>query len=80
MKVVISETGGRVDGPGEGEELAIYEIAEGRYKLIERVENPARHARMARGAAALAEARRRGAQALVVSEIGPRGFEMAQYQ
>jgi len=78
MKVVISETGGRVDGPGEGEELAIYEIAEGRYKLIERIENPARHARMARGAAALAEARRRGAQALVVSEIGPRGFEMAR--
>lgn len=77
MRVAISETKGRVDGPGEGEELAIYEIDGGRYKLVERMENPARYARMARGAAALAEARRRGAGAIIVAEIGPRGFEIA---
>ncbi|MGC8582265.1 MAG: methyltransferase domain-containing protein [Thermoproteus sp.] len=78
MRIAISRTGNRVDGPGEGEEIAIYEVEDGRYKLVEVVENPAKYAKMARGAAALAEARRRGAQALIVSEIGPRGFEIAQ--
>ncbi|MEZ0248953.1 MAG: methyltransferase domain-containing protein [Thermoproteus sp.] len=77
MRIAISETNGRVDGPGEAEEIAIYEVEGGSYKLIERLENPAKYARMARGAAALAEARRRGAQAVIVSEIGPRGFEIA---
>ncbi|MEL9991608.1 MAG: methyltransferase domain-containing protein [Thermoproteus sp.] len=77
MRVAISETKGRVDGPGEAEEIAIYDVEGGSYKLVERLENPAKYARMARGAAALAEAHRRGAQALIVSEIGPRGFEIA---
>lgn len=78
MRIAISETKGYVDGPGESEEIAIYEVGGGGYRLIERVENPAKYARMARGAAALAEARRRGAQAFIASEIGPRGLQIAR--
>lgn len=78
MRVAISETRGRVEGPGEGEELSIYDVSGGRYVLVEKLENPAKYAKMARGAAALAEARRRGATAIIVAEIGPRGFEIAR--
>ncbi len=78
MRIAISETKGRVDGPGEGEELSIYEVEGSKYVLVEKLENPAKYARMAKGAAALAEARRRGASAIIVAEIGPRGYEIAK--
>lgn len=78
MKIAVIKTGDAVDGPGEGEEIAVYELEGGGYRLIEVVENPAKYARAARGIAALAEARRLGAGALVASEIGPRGFAVAQ--
>nr|KJR73188.1 MAG: methyltransferase type 11 [Thermoproteus sp. AZ2] len=78
MKIAISTTNGLVDGPGEGEELAIYEVDGGRYKLVERIKNPALSARAARGLAALAELRRRGVGAVIISEIGSRGFDVAK--
>lgn len=78
MKIAISVTNGLVDGPGEGEELAIYEVDGDRYRLIERIKNPALTARAARGLAALAELRRRGVSAVITSEIGPRGFDVAK--
>ncbi|MEM0092566.1 MAG: diguanylate cyclase, partial [Saccharolobus sp.] len=44
MKVAIPVTQGFVDGPGEGEEVHIYEIENNNVRLIEKYENPALNA------------------------------------
>ncbi|MUM65607.1 diguanylate cyclase [Acidianus infernus] len=76
MRVAIPVTKGRVDGPGEGEEVLIYEIDGDEVKLVEKYENPALKATAARGAHMLKSALDKGVDAVIVAEIGPPGVRL----
>lgn len=76
MKVAIPVTNGYVDGPGEGLEVIIYEIKDGKPYLVERYENPALKATAARGAHMLKSALDKGVNAVIVAEIGPPGVRL----
>ncbi len=76
MRVAIPVTNGRVDGPGEGQEVLIYEINGDDAKLLERYENPALKATAARGAHMLKSALDKGAVAVILAEIGPPGVRL----
>lgn len=76
MKIAIPVTNGKVDGPGEGLEVHIYEIKDGKASLIEKYENPALRATAARGVHMLKSALDRGINAVIVSEIGPQGVKL----
>lgn len=49
MKVAISATNGKIDTPGNGKEILIYEIEGDNVKLVERYDNPALNAGPTRG-------------------------------
>ncbi|AWR96394.1 diguanylate cyclase [Acidianus sulfidivorans JP7] len=76
MKVAIPVTNGIVDGPGEGEEVHIYEISDNKINLVEKYENPALKATAARGAHMLKSVLDRGVNAVIVAEIGPPGVRL----
>jgi len=76
MKVAIPVTNGKVDGPGEGLEVYIYEIKDGEARLIEKYENPALRATTSRGIHMLKSALDRGINAVIVAEIGPPGVRL----
>ncbi|MEM0016714.1 MAG: NifB/NifX family molybdenum-iron cluster-binding protein [Saccharolobus sp.] len=78
MKVAIPVTQGFVDGPGEGEEVHIYEIENNNVRLIEKYENPALNAMMHRGLYMLKSALEKGVNAIIVAEIGPPGVRLLQ--
>ncbi|MFP3237727.1 MAG: NifB/NifX family molybdenum-iron cluster-binding protein [Caldivirga sp.] len=67
-----------VTGPGEGEYILVYEDDGSNVKLVNREPNPAMQAEMHRGLYALRRVKEIGADALVVSEIGRPGFNMAR--
>ena len=74
VKVAVPVTNGVVDGPGEGEKVRIYEVNGGEVKLVEEYRNPALDKEMTRGVWMLRSALERGAEAFIVTEIGPPGF------
>ncbi|CAC12169.1 conserved hypothetical protein [Thermoplasma acidophilum] len=74
MKFAVAVSGDRVNGPGESEEVQIYETDGGNVRLIEKYSNPALNATAARGVFMLKSALDHGANALVLSEIGSPGF------
>ncbi|BDC18015.1 NifB/NifX family molybdenum-iron cluster-binding protein [Acidianus sp. HS-5] len=76
MRIAIPTTNGRVDGPGEGEDVLIYEINGDDIKLVEKYENPALKATAARGARMLKSALDKGVNAVIVAEIGPPGVRL----
>jgi predicted Fe-Mo cluster-binding NifX family protein len=75
---VIVDAENLVTGPGEGEYILVYEDYGGNVKLVSREPNPAMQAEMHRGLYALRRVKEIGADALVVSEIGRLGFNMAR--
>lgn len=78
MKIAIPVTDNFVTGPGEGEEVQIYEINGNEIKLLEKYENPALKAIVARGVYMLKSALDRGVNAVIVTEIGPPGVRLLQ--
>lgn len=72
-RVAIPVSGENITGPGEGLEVHIYEIDNGKYKLIEKYENPALKASMTRGIHMLKSALDKKVDAIIVSEIGEPG-------
>ncbi|MCG2879702.1 MAG: methyltransferase domain-containing protein [Vulcanisaeta sp.] len=78
MKIAISVSNGYVSGPGEGDEVWIVDVHEdGSYEIIERFENPAKYATHARGIHMFRGVLERGVNTVILSEIGPRGFQVA---
>ncbi len=76
-KVAIPVTGKLVTGPGEGEVVRIYDMAD-TPTLIEEYPNPALKAVAARGAHMLKSALDRGATVFLVTEMGPPGVRLLQ--
>lgn len=74
MKVAVASTNGFVSGPGEAEEVHIYNVDGYNYNLIEKYDNPAKYATHARGVFMLRSALEKGVDAIIVSEIGGPGF------
>ncbi|KAA8923007.1 NifB/NifX family molybdenum-iron cluster-binding protein [Thermoplasma sp.] len=74
MKFAVAVSDGKVNGPGESEEIHIYESDGGNIKLVEKYSNPAMDATTARGVFMLKSALEHGANAVVLSEIGSPGF------
>jgi len=78
MKIAISVSGGYVSGPREGDEVWIVDVHDdGSYEIVERFENPAKHATHARGIYMLRSILERNVNIVILSEIGPRGFQVA---
>ncbi|ARM74869.1 NifB/NifX family molybdenum-iron cluster-binding protein [Acidianus manzaensis] len=78
MKVAVPVTNDRIEGPGEAEEVHIYEINGNEIKLLEKYENPALKAMAARGVHMLKSALDRGVNAVIVAEIGSPGVRLLQ--
>ncbi|MCY0860143.1 MAG: diguanylate cyclase [Sulfolobaceae archaeon] len=74
MKVAIASTNGMVSGPGEAEEVHIYEINGSDIKLLDSYENPAKYKEYARGVYMLRSVMDKEVDAVVLSEIGGPGF------
>jgi len=78
MKIAISVSGGYVSGPGEGDEVWIVDVHDdGSYEIVERFENPAKYATHARGIYMFRSILERNVNTIILSEIGPRGFQVA---
>ncbi len=88
MKVVILCTNGYVDSPGRAQQVCVYEVDGGTYKLAETYANPAlfiqRPANLSanvplrRGVRALKAILDKGADALVLREFGEYEFRLAK--
>lgn len=76
MIIAVPVTGNHPSGPGEAQEILIYDAAEG--KEIERYPNPALTATSARGIAMLRSVIERNVDALVVSGIGEHAMTYAK--
>ena len=77
MKFAIAISGDRISGPGEAEEILVYDLA-GSAKLEESYENPALKATAARGIVMLKSVMDRGVEKLVISGIGDHALEYAK--
>lgn len=73
MKIAVPVTKGFVDGPGEGEEVYVYELGPDP-KLVEKYPNPAITAMSARGVWMLRSALERDVERLIVSGVGQHAF------
>ncbi|WP_297217228.1 NifB/NifX family molybdenum-iron cluster-binding protein [Thermoplasma sp.] len=74
MKFAVAVSGNKVNGPGESEEIQIYQVNDGKFELVEKYANPALEASGARGIQMIRSAVDHGVDALVLSEIGSPGF------
>ncbi|MGC8609402.1 MAG: NifB/NifX family molybdenum-iron cluster-binding protein [Thermoplasmata archaeon] len=73
MKIAVAVTDGHVGDPGECDQVYIYEADGNGVKMIEKFENPGKKAIAAPGVVMLRNAIERGANAVVLSEIGRPG-------
>ena len=73
MRVAVPVTNGFVDGPGEGEEVYVYDLSP-EPKLVEKYPNPAITAVSARGIWMLRSALDRNVEKLIVSGVGQHAF------
>ncbi len=76
MIIAVPVSGNQPSGPGEAEEVLIFDTLAG--KEIERYENPALTATSGRGIAMIRSILERKAEALVVSGIGQHAFDVAR--
>ncbi len=77
MRIAIPATKGMVSGPGEAEEVVIYE-SEPIPAIVDRYANPALTAISAPGIRMLRSAIDRNSTAIIVAEIGPHAFDYAK--
>ncbi len=77
MRIAIPATREMVSGPGEADEVVIYE-SEPVPAIVERFVNPALTAISAPGIQMLRSAIERKSKALIVAEIGPHAFDYAR--
>lgn len=76
MKFAIAVSGDRISGPGEAEEILIYEL-EKTATLSESYQNPALKAMTARGISMLKSVIDKGVEKLVISGIGDHALQYA---
>lgn len=77
MKFAIAVTGDRVSGPGEAEEILVYELGKSA-TLIESYDNPALKAISARGISMIKSVVDKGVEKLIISGIGDHALQYAK--
>lgn len=77
MKFAIAVTGDKVSGPGEAEEILIYELGKSA-TLVESYDNPALKAISGRGISMIKSVIDRGVEKLVIGGIGDHALEYAK--
>lgn len=76
MKFAIAVSGSNVSGPGEADEILVYDL-NGSSELLENYQNPGLSAVSARGIAMLKSVIDRGVEKLIISGIGEHAMQYA---